>query len=190
MKTIQIVKLLNCYIAKLIKNNTTIKQYNNHNGFTIVELLMFMGLLSIMLVILTGIFVSALDVQLESEANSSVQQDGNYILAKLSGDMHKATNISIPSSLGGSATNFQVVVGGVSYTYNVNSDNLELNDGVSADALNSYNSSISNFSATRLGNSGKVEDTLKINFTLTSKTKKNTGFETKDFETTLSLRRQ
>ncbi len=159
-------------------------------GFTIVELLLYMGILSILLGILTSIFLSALDVQLESQANSAVAQDGNYILAKLTGDMHKATSISIPSSLGGSATNFQIVVGGVNYTYNENLGNLELNDGLETNSLNSYNSSISNFSVTRLGNSGKVEDTLRINFTLTSKTRKNTGYETKNFQTNLALRRQ
>ncbi len=161
-------------------------------GFTVVELMIYMGLLTVVLGILTTVFVDSLDVQLESEADSSVSQDGNYILAKLAYDIHRATSITSPPTLGGTNTSFQINIGGVDYSYSLNGGNLEVNDGVITNTLNSYSTNVSNFSVTRLGNSGsgKVENSLRISFTLTSKTLKNTGAKTKDFQTSISLRRQ
>lgn len=164
---------------------------NPQKGVTIIELVLYMGILTVLLTILTSIFVSALDVQSESQATSNVEQDGNYILARLAYDIHKAQNINIPSGNGETSGNFQIVVGGVNYTYSVDvNNNLILTNNLEANNLNGYGSDVSNFSVLRLGNIGKVEDTLKINFTVTSRTKRISGIETKDFQTNLSLRRQ
>lgn len=166
---------------------------NRHSGFTLVELLLYMGILSVLLSVLVSIFVIALDAQLESEATSSVQRDGTYILAKLSYDIHRASSISIPSSLGADNNNFKIVVGGVDYAYSLDgSENLTLANDLGTNNLNSYDTTVSGLTIKRLGNSGGVEDTLKINFTLTSRTKRTgtAGYETKNFETVLALRRQ
>ncbi len=165
----------------------------NNKGFTIVELMLYMGLLSIILGVLTNIFLSALDVQLESQANSAVEQDGSYVLSKLAYDIHRAQSVTIPTTLGGTSTiNFQIVVNGVNFTYSIDANNnLVLQEGLGANNnLNGYDTSISNLSVTRLGNVGKVEDTLNVSFTITGKTRKNTGYETKNFQTNLGLRRQ
>jgi hypothetical protein len=145
----------------------------------------------ILLVILTSIFVSALDVQLESQATSSVEQDGNYILARMEYDIHRAQNINIPASNGDISNSFQIVIGGINYTYSLDiGNNLILTDDLGANNLNNYGSSASAFSVQRLGNVGGVEDTLRISFTLTSKTKRSSGYEAKNFQTNISLRRQ
>lgn len=159
-------------------------------GFTLVELLIYMGILSILLGILTNIFVSALDVQLESEATTSVAEDSNYILSKLTYDLHRAQSIAIPNTLGGTAGNFQIVIGGVNYTYNIDGNsNLVLTNNLGTNNLNGYDTSISNLSVTRLGNAGKIEDTLDISFDITSRVKRHKGFEAKNLKTNLSLRR-
>ncbi len=164
---------------------------NSQKGVTVVELILYMGILSILLTILTSIFVSALDVQSESQATSSVEQDGNYILARLAYDIRRAQNINIPEINGAINDNFQIIIDSVNYTYSVNEDsNLILADNSGVNNLNNYGSSISDFSVQRLGNAGGAEDTLRINFTLTSRTKRISGFETKDFQTNLSLRKQ
>ena len=162
-------------------------------GFTLIELIIYMGLLVILLSVLTSIFMSSLDVQLESEANSAVEQDGSYILSRLAYDIHRAESVAIPVVLGGtSTTNFRIVVNGVDYTYSIDAnDNLVLQEGLGpSNNLNGYNTSISNLLVTWLGNAGKVEDNLNIIFTITSRTRKNTGYETKNFQTNLALRRQ
>jgi hypothetical protein len=160
-------------------------------GATIVELLLYMAILTVLLTILTNIFVSALDVQSESNATSSVEEDGNYILARLAYDIHRAQSIVAPATNGATLNNFKINIGGISYTYSVDgNNNLNIANNSGTNSLNNYGSAISNFSALRLGNSNGVEDSLKINFTITSRTKKVSGFETRNYETNLSLRRQ
>ena len=164
----------------------------SQKGTTIVELLLYMGILIILLTILTNILTSALDVQSESTATSSVEQDGNYILTRLAYDTHRAQSIFFPGADGDSANNFTIVIGAEHYSYSIDvNNNLILTNNSGPNNLNNYGSGISNFSVLRLGNgAGKVEDTLKIAFTVTSRTKRISGFETKNFETNLSLRRQ
>ncbi len=169
------------------------KNIFSQRGVTVVELLLYMAILSVLLTILTSVFISALDVQSESNASSSVEQDGNYIIARLAYDMHRANSINFPASDGATSTdNFQIIINAVNYKYSVDSNNnLILTVSSVPNNLNGYGSSISNFSVLRLGNGvGKIEDTLKINFTVTSRTKRQSGYEIKDFETNLSLRRQ
>jgi hypothetical protein len=105
--------------------------------------------------------------------------------------MLRASAINIPVALGGQINNFQIVIGGVNDTYSLDADNLVLTNDLGTGRLNSYDSSISNLSIKRLGNTGKIEETLKISFTITSKTQRvGVGPESRSFETTLSLRRK
>ena len=161
-------------------------------GTTIVELLLYMAILSIFLTVLTSVFVQALDVQSESQATSSVEQDGNYILARLNYDIHRAQSINIPETNGAPPTNsFQIVIDGVDYTYSLDvNNNLIITNNAEVNNLNNFGSSVTAFSVTRLGNVGGIEDNLKISFTVTSKVKRISGFESKNYETNLSLRRQ
>lgn len=164
---------------------------NSQKGVTVVELLLYMAILSVLLTMLTSIFISALDIQSESNATSSVEQDGNYILARLAYDIHRAQSINIPAINGATSNSFQIAVGGVNYTYSIDANNsLILTNDLGVNNLNNYGSSVSAFLVQRLGNTGGVENTLKINFTVTSRTKRISGYEVKDFQTNLSLRRQ
>lgn len=166
-------------------------RFLSQKGVTIVELLLYMSILAVLLTILTSIFVSALDVQSESQAASNVEQDGNYILARLSYDIHRAQSINIPVTNGATSNNFQIAIDGANYTYSVDaSNNLILTNNLGVNNLNNYGTSVSDLSVQRLGNVGGIENTLKINFTVTSRTKRISGIEAKDFETNLSLRRQ
>jgi hypothetical protein len=165
--------------------------WRTQKGVTLVELLLYMGIFTILLTTLTSIFVSALDVQSESQATSSVEQDGNYILARLSYDIHRAQSIAIPATNGTTGNSFRIVIGGINYTYSVDgNDNLILTENTGTYNLNNYNSEVSNFSVRRLGNTGGVEDALEISFTVTSRVRRTSGIETRDFHTNLSLRRQ
>jgi Tfp pilus assembly protein PilW len=163
----------------------------SQKGTTIIELLLYMGILTILLTSLTSILVSALDVQSESQATSGVEEDGNYILARLDYDIHRASSVGIPATNGGTANNFQIVIGGTNYIYSVDANNnLVLTNDLGTNNLNSYGSSVSALLVQRFGNVGGVENTLQINFTVTSRTKRISGFETKGFNTNISLRRQ
>ena len=159
-------------------------------GFTLIELLIYMGILSILLAALSQIFGSIIDSQLESEATSSVQQDGRFIFSRLAYDINRAQDsagIIQPASLGATSTALQLNIDGVSYTYSLNGGNLELAEGAVTNALNSSETTVSNLSFTRLGNSGG-KNTVQIEYTVTSKIIQPKGLETKDFQTTIGIR--
>jgi Tfp pilus assembly protein PilW len=76
------------------------QKVRNQDGFTIVELLIYMGLLVIMIVIFTQIFVSILDNQLRSTNTSNVADDGRYIYSRFIYDVNRADSIASPSAFG------------------------------------------------------------------------------------------
>ncbi|HVZ11600.1 MAG TPA: hypothetical protein VG965_01090 [Patescibacteria group bacterium] len=156
------------------------------SGFTYVELALYMGLLAFVLLILVQLFTSVLNVQINSQANSSVQEDGRYILAKLSYDMNHASSITSPL-LGSPSGMLKIVINGVTNTYTTSSGKLTINNNFGTNNLNSIDTTVSNLSFKRLGNVGG-KNTITVNFSLTSNIKKVGGNDSENFETTLGTR--
>lgn len=164
----------------------SIKKIHNH-GNTIVELTLYMGLLSIFLLALFNLFSLIISTQTRATAVSLVQTNGNYLLAKLSYDINQADAITYPLSVGTSAFTMTLVNNGVSYVYSVNNGRLNLSDGTAAYGLNDSDTAISNFFVRRLGNpSGS--NSLQLSFTITSLVVDNTGTKSADFSTTSAIR--
>lgn len=158
----------------------------SQKGFTLVELMLYMALMSIFLVVLTELFLSTLETKKESDAISSVEQDGRFILARLSFDLNRASQVTTPSSVGSTTQNLTVVINGNPYTYELTGNNLTLTGVSTTDNLNNSGSAISNLSFQRIGQGGKP--TIKFSFTATSKIQRVSGPETKEFTTTVGLR--
>lgn len=151
-------------------------------GFTLVEMLMYMGLSAIFLVSLSQIFVLIANIRLESEATSAVQQDGQYLLSRFEYDLGRSTSITLPP-LGQNGNTLQTNV----FTLALDgSGNLQLTEGALIDNLNSSNSKLSNLSFLHLGTTPK--DTVQVSFALTSNGRSQAGPETRQFQTTLGLR--
>src|SRR4029079_5452581 len=119
---------------------------------------------------------------------SNVVADGRYLYSRLVYDINRANSISTPTPLGSSSANLALTSSGTSFTYALSNGNLILTTASSSSNLNSFGTTISNLSFTRLGNtSGKP--TVKINFTVTGSIKETGGkIETQTFETTAGLR--
>lgn len=156
-------------------------------GFTLMEIVIYMGLLSIMLVILTGIFLSTLDAQLESQTVSSVEQDGRFILSRLIYDINRAQDIATPVNTGESGNTLVLSIAGVNYNYDLVNGNLRLNINSVIDSLNGFDTTISNLTFQRLGKVGG-KNSIKVGFTIASKTQRTSGAEIKNFQTTVALR--
>lgn len=152
-----------------------------------------MGLLVILITILGQVFSSILDVQLESKSTSSVDLDGKYILTKIIYDMHSmqtnppvSDNIVTPPAPGETTSTLNFTVNSINYIYSLNNDNLELfTDDKGVNNLNSVDTAVSGIQFTRIG-AGTDTDTIRVNFTITSKIKKNGTAETRSFQTTIS----
>lgn len=156
-------------------------------GVTLVELLIYMALVAIFIITLTDIFSSTLAVRTESEATSAVDEDGRFILARLIYDINRAQTVTAPATLGTTTPNLDLTIPGTTYAYALNASNLQLTENGQPNNLNSSESSISNLSFQRIGNPlGKP--TLKIQFTVASKTQRAQGAETKTYNTTVGLR--
>lgn len=159
-------------------------------GFTIVELLIYLGLFTIFLTITTQMFTDSLHVVSESTSLSGIQQDGRFILSQMTSAIRKASSITTPSSNGATSQTLSVVINSNTNTYSVDeNNNLVLTNNLGTHMLTSYSSSISAFTVTRLGNPGGVEHTLKISFTLSSREENATGAEVQTFQTTVAKRR-
>lgn len=157
------------------------------SGFTLVELLLYMALLSIWLLVLSGIFISVLETRTESEAVSAVEQDGRFIIARLSYDASRASSVTVPVSLGSTASSLSIIIGGVEYSYAVAGGNLQLTNDVGTHNLNSSETIVENPVFQRIGNIGG-KDTIRVQFTLTSVTVRAKGPESKTFTTTVGRR--
>ncbi len=159
----------------------------HQKGLTIVEMLLYMGLFSILLVVLSQVFVAIVQTKLETQGNAAVDQDGRFLLSRFGYDVQHSTSITTPTTLGGTATSLVMVIGGVTNTYAVSGTTLQVTNGSGTNALTSPDSKISNFSVQRVGNaSGK--DTVRITFTLTSTAQQAAKSEQRSFQTTVGRR--
>jgi type II secretory pathway pseudopilin PulG len=168
---------------------SALKQKKINKGYTLIEFVIYTGILAILLGVLSSIFTSIVDVQLESTATSSVNQDGRYLLSKLLYDAKSASTSGILAPANpGTASTMQLTINSINYTYSASSSgNLQVvnNSTGAANALNSYDTSISGLTFTRVGNGGS-SDTVRVAFTLKSRTVERAGVqETKSFQTTL-----
>ena len=166
-----------------------LKLFKEKKGFTLIELILYLGLFSIFLTIVLQLFSSIFDIQIESEATSSVGTDGKYIIQRFTHDVNSASSISIPASYGVSENSLTMVIDGETIIYSLNGDNLQLANQTlgTADQLNSSETSVSSLTFLRLDGGG--EDSVRVSFTLTSDaTRRGVGSEVESFQTTAGTR--
>lgn len=124
-----------------------------NKGQTVVELLIYLALLSIFLTVLLDIFVTTLNFKLQAEAASALNQDSRYILGKISYDVYNSDSFTVPSQ-----GELDITTAGITKKYLVNSGDLTI-DGTK---LNSLDTKVNNLIFTKIGT------TVTVNFTLQS----------------------
>ncbi len=160
-------------------------------GFTIVELLLYMGIFSILLVVLLDLLTAILGVHTESQSTSAVDQDGNYIMTKLTYDIHRSATIT-PSTLGSPSNSMEFTGTGFDETFSIDgSNNLIVTDNTVTPhvnyQLNGPNTTAS-ISFTPYGNTGG-KASVKVALTLTSRiTQKGGIVQSQAFSTTVGMR--
>lgn len=165
------------------------KIFKNKKGFTLVELLLYLGIFSIILTVTLQMFGSVFELQLESQAVSSVDVDGKFIVNRFNYDIARASSISLPVALGASGSALTIVVNSQSLTYSLSDGNINLNNASTGttDQLNSTETKGSSLSFTRVeGSAGK--DLIQMSFILNSEVTQRRGKEIRDFKTTGGLR--
>lgn len=156
-------------------------------GFTLVELLIYMGLLTILMTVLTRLFTATIDVQLSSEATGGVEEDSRYIYSRLAYDLAQADTIVTPEAPGLSSDSLTIMIGSRTYTYRVIGTNFMLVSDIGEGALNSYMTAISNVTFTMLGpDEGKKS--IQVKYTITSTIQSSSGMVMRNMETTITQR--
>lgn len=163
-------------------------KHSTRKGMTLIELVIYMGMLILLISVLSSIFSAIVDVQLNSNSVSSVDQDGNYLLAKLTHDVASSSAILVPLTPGTVSNTLQLTINSINYTYSINAGNnfqIVNNSTNETNVLNSYNTKVSGLTFTRIGNGG-TGDTVQVAYTITSRIKERAGeYETKSFTTSL-----
>ncbi len=166
------------------------KIFKVKKGFTLIELLIYMGIFSILLAVTLQMYGSVFDLQLESQATSSVNVDGRYIAERFRYDVSRASSITIPSLIGASGSAMTIVANSQNISYGLDDGNLILENSITgtSDQLNSNETKVSNLSFLRIEGDSNGKDILQISYTLTSEANRRSGKEVVNFKTTGGLR--
>ncbi len=157
------------------------------NGFTLVELVVYMGLLSVILVVLTTVFVSLVDLQLETQASSSLETDEAFIVNRLSTDIRNAEDIATPAANGDNGTTLELTVDGDVVTYTVSGGNITRTDTAGTFQINSFDTTVTGLDFLRLGVTGG-KSSIRISFTLENDVAGNQTADTREIKTTVAER--
>lgn len=160
----------------------------NKRGFTLIELILYMGLFSILTLLIAQVFGVVFEAQIENDANVSVSTDAKYIMNRFSYDMNRASSITIPSTPGATSSSMTVVVNSQNLRYSLDNGKLILSNLTTgtSDQLNSSDASISAVAFRRLDGGGK--DVVEFYFLLNSIAVKRSGRESRGYTTSAGLR--
>jgi len=156
-------------------------------GFTLVELLIYMGLLTVLILIFTDIFTSIIDNQLSSRNTSNVADDGRYIFSRFIYDVGRAQAITQPSTYGSSSAVLNLTIDGQNHSYELQNNNIVVTNPDGSYSLNGYGSSISGLLFTKVGTTS-AKSTVQINFTVKGVVTSRGINDQQIFQTTAGLR--
>lgn len=110
---------------------------NNRRGFTIVELLLYMSLLAIFILVLVELLTSILNSHLRNQRLSASAQDSRFIMQRIFYEFNNSENFDTTIS---------------QYSVDENGRLIFI-----LDYLNSPDTTVTNFSLTKVGNSVQVK---------------------------------
>lgn len=163
------------------------KNKKSQKGFTLIELILFMGLFSIILLVLTTLFGEIVQKQLELQSMSDVESDGAYIFSRLEYDIARADNVVFPVSSGETQSSLVLDMNGTDYTYEIVGNKLQLTAGAEIFDLNNPRTQISGLTFQRLGNPGGTPS-VKVGLTVGSLTQEASDQRSTQIESSFGLR--
>jgi Tfp pilus assembly protein PilW len=159
---------------------STLNSQLGSRGATLVELLVYMAILTVVMTFVTDFLLQTIETRLEIQAKSSLEQDQRFILSRLVYDIKRADSITTP--VRGTTNNLVLVIGGETHNFQLSTVNFQLTNGSGTYNLNSSDIEVSDLSFQRL------EDTVKITMTLTPKKGRPGGEPPRTITTTVGLR--
>lgn len=95
-------------------------QKKHQSGFTVIELLMYLGLYSILIVVITQLFLTLIESRTEAENLTMLQQESRYITQRLIYDIRRAQSVTLPVQVGDSGNQLELNIDGETFRYQVN----------------------------------------------------------------------
>lgn len=152
----------------------------NIKGVTLVELLIYMALVSMFMIILVELFTSILKLELTTQSTSSLAGDTRFIVARMGYDIENATSVSVISPT-------RLEFNGTS-SYSLDGDNnLILTEGGISNRLNGSDTKINSIAFKQVAAFG-TKPTIQVIFTIESNVVENTGPRSQIIQTTYGLR--
>lgn len=163
-----------------------IKVHRPSSGFTLVEFLIYFGLMAVVMVVITDLFLSLLELKSESHSASIVAIDGQFLPTRLQYDVSHADAILQPAALGEASTQLKVMIDGAVITYSLQgTELLRTANSVTLPLLSGTD--ISELQFKRLGNVGG-KHTIAVQYRLTSPIELPSGKHSLFYQTTLGVR--
>jgi hypothetical protein len=167
------------------------KLKGGQKGTSLIELLLYLALLTIILSIAIDLMVKSGEFSLEANSQNVLQEDTRFIGNRLEYDIHQATAVTTPANLGEAGSTLTVTVGAETHIYTLLGNNFQYQKIVGSNTqtanLNSNLTKINSISFQRLGNPGG-KPTIKIVFEIEDVKGTKGGPVKKTFETMVGLR--
>jgi len=161
--------------------------FQKQKGFTLVEILLYLGLLSIFLLVATDFFVTTATFTVESQTTNFVDLDSRLIFSRLRYDLLRADSVSIPAAPGQTSPSLSLFINGQNFSYSLVGDSLTLQEPTGTFALHSNQTKVTSLIFQRIGNPTGLP-TIKFTFTIESARQDNGGSKQKTVTSTVSLR--
>jgi Tfp pilus assembly protein PilE len=156
-------------------------------GVTLIELLIVMAILPMMLILVSSMFGIFLESQERAVAQSSVNQEQQYILKKIAYDVGQASAILVPAADGATSSALQLQQGSAIVEYAPSASTLIRHlDGEFA-PVTSGRVLLDTFTIQRLGNA-EGKDSVRLSFSLSSTASASLGMISREITTTYTLR--
>lgn len=163
----------------------------SQKGASLIELILYFALLGIILTVVVDIIIRTSEFSLASSAKASLQQDGAFLINRLSFDIHRAETLDNLLNPGDSSTSTLVLTSSSNtYTYTHTGTDLELQETgatTRTTLVNSTRVTVNSISFEHVGNTNG-KPTVKITFEIESATKVKGGSVKQTFETVVGLR--
>jgi len=160
-----------------------IKKKSTLRAFTLVEILIYMALFAGFLLILSALFISILDSQLDASTSSHLDQDSWYLMNRLQYDIYRAENISLPTNNGEQTNTLNLETASSNISYSLNNNQLSVTENSQSYVLNSPDIIVNNLNFKKLGNENG-NSTITVDLELSDLTNN----KTKPLHFTLGLR--
>ena len=158
----------------------------SQKGFSLIETIVYFTLLSIILLLLTDLFLTLSESFLESRSKGQIEIEGERTIRRLIYDIRRTDSLITPPNPGDVSTTLEIDINGITHIYSLNGATIELDDG-QINSLSSNTVAVQQLTFTNISTAA-TRPTIKINFSLDSTTPTKAGVESKDFETVVSLR--